>query len=89
MYTLTLTRDERKAIEWIGNRYRHGTELYECLWLGSDDGLEDGDWDSDKDVTFRVPEAMAWEICEIIEEGLTCFGPELRTKLHSFAEKVV
>jgi hypothetical protein len=33
MYALTLTYSERKAIDWISNRYRHGTDLYELLWL--------------------------------------------------------
>src|SRR5262245_37234458 len=31
MYTLSLTADERKAIDWIGNRYAHGYELRRVL----------------------------------------------------------
>lgn len=98
-YKLTLTHDERRAIDWVGNRYSHGTELYCALWLGSkcqehEAQPSDGDlnigWDDERELTFIIPEHVAWTIQKIVEtDGLACFSPELCHKLHSFCGKVV
>lgn len=91
MYTLTLTAEDRQAIDWVGNRYRHGDELFALLWADSEQCLEDADWDSEDDITFQIPEHVAWDIQDIIndEDGLACFAPSLIDKLFLFCEQVV
>lgn len=86
MYKLTLSLSDRKAIDWVGYRYSHGTDLYkqlvECEW--------DEDWDYDGDITYNVPEPVAWEMSKLIEQdSLACFGPELCEKLRTFQIRIV
>lgn len=89
MYKLTLTKEERKAIDWIGHRYRHGNELRDILdYSPQTDGAE-LEWDDGGAATYDLSESDAWTICEIVEEGLDCFDPDLCAKLHDFAEGVV
>ena len=88
-YTLTLTRDERRAIDWIDGRYRHGAELWallcDCRW--EPDEL---DWEDDGPIAFQVPEHLAWELSDIIDaDDLACFGPELCDKLRAFQGCIV
>lgn len=101
MYTLTLTREERKAIDWVGFRYAHGTELYQaladCNWHAQhrvSDSADELDiaWDGDYDITFLIPECVAWEIHNIGEDCnwlWDCFSPELSYKLNQFCFTVV
>lgn len=89
MYTLTLTREDRKAIDWIGNRYAHGNHLF--LLLASLDWGET-DWSDLDNMTFEVDEPTAWRIAEIREEcegRWDCFGPELVEKLEEFCGRIV
>lgn len=91
MYKLTLTRSERKAIDWVGYRYAHGDDLYKLLWGRSiaNDGAE-VEWDDDIDISFAIPEHIAWEIREACEEdNLECFSSELVSKLVDFCNKIV
>ncbi len=85
MYELTLTFDERRAIDWIGHRYFHGDDLYELL---SD--CYDGEvvWDDPEDITFAIPEHVAWEIRDGIG-ALECFNDELKFKFLVFCDEVV
>ncbi len=85
MYKLTLTKEERKAVDWIGGRYRHGHDL-RTLLLGCVSVVE---WDDDGDATYEIPEYVAWDISEIVGEGLDCFGDELRSKLYAFRDDIV
>jgi hypothetical protein len=87
-YTLALTKSERAAIDWIGGRYRHGDELYRLL-IGCTQTPDDADWDDNREITFNVPEHVAWTISEIIEEGLDCFSGNLRHKLYYFQAQIV
>lgn len=94
MYRLTLNKSERHGIDWIGHRYRHGTELYkllcQCEWIVEPGIREDETgWDTDCNIEFVVPENVAWEISEIVAEGLDCFVPSFRDKLINFADAVV
>lgn len=89
MYTLTLTKSERMAIDWVGHRYRHGNDLREILSCAEWTGPDDCEWDGDYPIQFDILEHEAWMICDIIEEGLDCFSLELCAKLHDFAEGVV
>lgn len=94
MYTLTLTKSERAAFDWVGNRYATGNEvsnlLIDCI---PDDELEnDGDWNCDKDITFQIPEHIAWQIRELSDEEdnlWPCFSPGLKRKMNEFIERIV
>ncbi len=64
MYSLSLTADERRAFDWVGDRYNSGkvaSLLIDCL-------PEDRVWGDDGDITFAIPEHVAWEILELAEE---------------------
>jgi hypothetical protein len=92
MYTLTLSKAERKAIDWVGDRYGHGNNLYGALcdaeWLPA----EVESWDHDGDITFKMNESTAWVINEIGEEcefRWDCFAPALAAKLTDFCMAIV
>jgi hypothetical protein len=92
MYQLILTAGERKAIDWIGNRYGHGTDLYKLLWSKCNSAPADADWDSKDDITFAIPENVAWQIGELGEEceyRWDCFAPELAKKLTDLCMAIV
>ena len=87
-YLLTLTRDERKAIDHVGHRYGHGNELYdalcECEW--------NCDWDSPDVLILDVPEFVAWTINEIAEDcshNWDLFCDKLAKKLDTFCDQIV
>jgi hypothetical protein len=92
MYRLTLTKEERKAIDWIGNRYPHGNDLYLLLWAKSEPIPDDMDWDAEGEMEFLIPEHIAWEIDAM---GLgscykwDCFSDELVIKLNAFCGQLV
>lgn len=89
MYTLTLTHDERAAIDWIGDRYAHGYDLYRLL---SDTLPEAAEWDSPEDITVQMKESTAWELLEIADEcnyRWDCCSRDLAAKLTEFCMKVV
>lgn len=86
MYQLILTLAERQAIDWVGNRYAHGHDLYRLLWVESNPA-PDVDWDSDCEITFAIPEHVAWQIAEMGAECnylWDCFSEELSAKLTDF-----
>jgi hypothetical protein len=90
-YTITLTADERRAIDWIGYRYAHGNDLCALLCEGTTDrDDEEYVWDYPGDVTFSLPEHVAWQIANVIDvDGLICFSDELRSKLYHFQAQIV
>lgn len=93
MYELTLTAGERQAIDWIGDRYFHGHELWDLLTSCSVDGADPCEvWSDEGDVTFLIPEHVAWAIRDGFEaEGRTfdCLGEELTTKLTTFLDSII
>lgn len=95
MYELTLTISERKAIDWVGYRYSHGDDLKDALMDGqmkSDDcNSDDIEWSGDYDITFVIPEHVAWNINDILDapDGLCCFSRELQSKLIEFQMQIV
>ena len=94
MYNLLLTKDERSAIDWIGNRYDHGDDLRglltECEMIADEVESEDIEWSGDYEIEFLIPEHVAWAINEIIDDSnLECFSTELVCKLLYFANSVV
>ena len=89
MYQLTLSRSERRAIEWIGNRYANGDNLYSLL-CDADWG-NCRQWDEPQDITFTFHENVAWGMLDIreAEDGhWPCFSPELACKLNVFCETI-
>lgn len=96
-YKLILTREERKAIDWIGDRYSNGDAFYKLLmnsdvkWLKSPED-PDLSWDDDTDITFIVPEVLAWQIADKLAEDdsfCPCFSDELKQKLQVFLDSIV
>ena len=88
MYSLTLTADERRAFDWVGHRYNSGkvaSLLLDCI-------PEVQEWGDDGDITFLIPEHVAWEIRELAEEedySWACFAPPLATKLNDLCSNIV
>jgi hypothetical protein len=75
MYSFTLTADEWRAFDWVGDRYNSGKVadlLMDCI-------PEDREWGDDGDITFQIPEHLAWEIRPGRTGRWTCFAPELIT----------
>jgi hypothetical protein len=87
-YGLTLTKSERKAINWIGHRYRHGDEFRRLL-MECSSTPDDADWDDERDIKYTIPEHIAWAMAEIIDEGLDCFSDEFCDKLLAFRYNIV
>lgn len=98
MYKLTLTHSERKAIDWIGDRYRHGHELYTLLCKGdwtteSGDELT-ADWDCADALVITMPEHVAWEVRDLIEDSsegviLPCLAVDFAVKLINFCDGII
>ena len=94
MYKLTLTAGERKAIDWIGNRYAHGDDLYDLLIVCTQtcDAVDNGDdtWTGPHDITFEIPEVTAWIIKDMVDQNpsLDCFSSTLVDKFHRFSSAI-
>lgn len=89
MYTLTLTYEDRKAIDWVGHRYWNGDELWQLL-NGSSWDSSTGFMDADEDIASSIPEHLAWEVKALFdEEGCPCFAPELVSKIEQLVEEIV
>ena len=97
-YELTLSRDERKAIEWIGYRYSNGDDLFDLLCKCDyiSEHKTSNAWDSESDITFLIPEYIAWEIAENAEKedgdfvyNFPCFAYNFAHKLRLFCENLV
>jgi hypothetical protein len=90
-YQLTLTRDERRAFDWVGDRYHAGTisDLLRMYCTVTDDAFG---WDDDVTLTYVVPEWVAWQINDLAElenHAWPCFGEELKAKMVDFCGKIV
>lgn len=90
MYKLTLTKVERNAFDWIGNRYATGNDVAAML----DDVKcmpENKAWDDEEDITFTIPEHVAWAIkeCRDEENGWPCFNENLTAKMEYFVNSIV
>jgi len=57
MYSLTLTAEERRAFDWVGDRYNSGKVAGLC----STASPGDREWSDDGDITFPIPEHVASE----------------------------
>lgn len=85
MYKLVLTYDDRRAMDWIGGRYVHGAELFTILcrvdWPVN--------WDDHDDMELEIPEPIAWEIRELLEDCHYDCTPDLGVKLEEFLSQIV
>jgi hypothetical protein len=64
MHSLTLTANERRAFDWVADRYNSGKVaelLMNCI-------PDDREWGDDGDITFSIPEHVAWQIDQLAEE---------------------
>lgn len=88
-YKLTLTKAERAAFDWIGYRYCTGHEVSKLLIETLEDDTE---WDTREDITFSIPEYIAWGIAECSKQEndfWPCFSDELKTKMINFCMEIV
>jgi hypothetical protein len=88
MYVLELTSEDRRAFDWVGDRYIAGQVASILIDLLS----EDRERTDTGLISFDVPEAVAWEIQQFAqEEGCSwpCFGRQLRDKLSEFLGRIV
>lgn len=89
-YSLTLTREERKAIDWVGYRDWNGDELRSILEGGTGPEYDGNEWYSDDEFTFKLSEADAWTVRECAEEdGIPHFADSLATKIVELIESIV
>ena len=97
-YKLTLSKQDREAIDWVGYRYSNGDELYTLLYKCDyiSEHKTSCAWDSKSDITFLIPEYIAWEIAENAEQedgdyvyNFPCFANEFADKLRLFCENLV
>lgn len=90
MYTLKLSYAERKAIDWIGDRYTHGDDLFKLLTADGVVQTEPAEWLDLTDIEFQIPEYIAWDIANLIQYSLLdCFSDTFARKLRDFALRVV
>lgn len=95
MYKLTLSHDERKAIDWVGYRYDNGDYLRNLIEEGMSQNNPEYDcdfWNNTGDIEFHIPENIAAAIKYIADENnyiWPCFSPEFSTKLNNFCEQIV
>jgi hypothetical protein len=88
VYTLILTAGERQAFDWVGDRYNSG-KVADLLLESIPD---DREWGDDGDITFEIPEHLAWQINELAQEdgySWDCFAPGLVDKLNEFCGSIV
>lgn len=91
MYNLLLTPHERKDIDWVNTSYPHGNSLRDLL-MGCKNEYEKSKWWSHEEITFTIPESVAWEIVligEACEYRWHCFTPSLSLKLTNFCLSIV
>jgi hypothetical protein len=92
MYRLTLTTDERRAFDWVGDRYATGHDWYKLLWGSCKQTPDDIDWDGSGEITFTIPEHVAWELNDLAQQEdwlFPCFSGELTAKLCTFCASIV
>ena len=88
MYTLRLTDEERRAFDWVGDRYNAGAVaelLRDCC-------PEESAWTDPAPIDFAIPESVAWRILELAEEedfAWPCFAPGLAAVLNALCCRIV
>ena len=88
-YTLTLSGDERRAFDWLGDRYGTGEPIAAILRGCLPD---DAEWTQPGDITFQIPEHGAWAIAERAwaeDSPWPGFAPALASKMTAFTSSLV
>lgn len=88
-YDLTLSSGERQAFDEIGDRYSTGNDVADLLRENMPDGCE---WGDEGDITFDLPEHVAWEINDLSGEEdhlWPCFDTVLREKMTDLCDSIV
>jgi hypothetical protein len=89
LYTLTLTADERRAFDWVGDRHAAGAVadlLRDCIPEGQPE------WEGDGEITFTLPEHVAWQVRDLAEQegnACPCSAPDLAGKLNDLCWGIV
>lgn len=89
-YSLTLTKSEREAFDWVGNRYQSSGNDTKCLLVRC--LPEDKAWDDEGDITFNLPEHIAWQINKYADEEeytFPCFDHNLIQKMLDLVDAIV
>ena len=89
MYHLTLSKDERRAIDFVGCRYANGNDLFRVLL---DCIPADKEWDDFGMITFEIEEHKAWDICSLAAEDdyqFPLFADNLKNKFLDLVSVVV
>ncbi len=92
MYSLVLSKSERRQFDHVGHRYGNGYDMYKLLWGKSTQTPDDVDWDYDGDIVFYIPEHVAWEISELADDDnhiWPCFSDNLTVKMMAFMDSIV
>ena len=93
-YMLEIDPDWQKAVDFIGDRYQSGYEIYDMVIRY----LRDGDqWGAGKAVTAQLPENVAWALRDMLcdEEGnidreaTGMLADSVLGKLQSFFDQIV
>ena len=88
MYTLTLTHEERKALDFVGHRYEHGDDFIKLLTRA--DVEEMFSWNMPIDITFHIQEYLAWEMKDLLcESQYDLLADPLANKLTNFIESII
>ena len=91
-YELVLTSADRQAIDWIGDRYSHGYDLFKLLWnVDTISTPDDVDWESNETIIFSLPKHIVQKILRNAEEEdvpWSCFSDELANKLNDLIERI-
>jgi hypothetical protein len=88
MYSLTLTADEQRAFDWVGDRYNTGKVadlLMGCI-------PEDRERSDEGDITFTIPEHLDRQIRDLADDlnfSWAWFGPPLVNKLNELSWSIV
>jgi hypothetical protein len=88
-YTLTLSGPERRAFDWLGDRYGTGEPIASILRGCLPD---DAEWTQPGDITFLIPEPDAWAIAARAwaeDSPWPCFAPGLAAKMTDFTSAIV
>jgi len=89
VYQLTLSQSDRQAIDFCGDRYPHGDDLFKIL-IHCDTQPEADGWYYPGPLTFQIPENIAWEIAELLKDSdYSLLGDNLKYKLLTFIDSIV
>lgn len=97
MYKLTLTSSERQVINFVGDRYANGYQLFTLLLDNSvqhvTQPFSGEDWWGDNiEIIFLIPEHIAWQIKDLAEHENNLwplFSPAFAAKMQKLVDSIV